>query len=107
MKRYGERAFAGLVPYVKHADIGLQTLEYWPGAECFTDSLKMQQYTYCRLPIVAPTFLRSDRPHVFCYEPGDDGSIRQALQAALRFDRDLVPGAEVSRWDDLILKLAG
>src|SRR5205807_1544408 len=68
LKSYGERPFAELVPYLKHADIGLQALVYTPGAECFTDSLKMQQYTYCRLPIVAPAFLRGERAHVFCYE---------------------------------------
>jgi len=104
---YGERPFTELIPYLRHADIGLQTLAYWQGAECFTDSLKMQQYTYCRLPIVAPTFLRSDRPHVFYYEPGDDASIQHALQSASQFDRDLVPWREVTEWDDLIVKLAG
>jgi len=107
VKVYGERPFKELIPYLRHADIGLQTLEYWPGAECFTDSLKMQQYTYCRLPIVAPEFLRVDRPHVFCYRPGDDASIRQALQSASQFDRELVPWRDVARWDDLIVKLAG
>jgi 2-beta-glucuronyltransferase len=107
VRMYGERPFRELIPYLRHADIGLQTLEYVPGAECFTDSLKMQQYTYCRLPIVAPTYLRSDRPHLFCYEPGDDASIRQALQGAAEFDRELVPWRDVTRWDDLIVKLAG
>jgi 2-beta-glucuronyltransferase len=104
---YGERPFKELIPYLRHADIGLQTLEYVPGAECFTDSLKMQQYTYCRLPIVAPTFLRSDRPHLFCYKPGDDASIQRALQSASQFDRALVPWREVARWEDLIMKFAG
>jgi 2-beta-glucuronyltransferase len=40
---YGERPFAELIPYLKHADVGLQTLSYTPGAECFTDSLKMHR----------------------------------------------------------------
>jgi 2-beta-glucuronyltransferase len=104
---HGERPFAELIPYLRYADIGLQSLEYWPGAECFTDSLKMQQYTYCRLPIVAPTFLRTAQPHVFYYEPGDDESIRGALLAASRFDRAKVPHEQVGSWSDLIVKLAG
>jgi 2-beta-glucuronyltransferase len=104
---YGERPFADLIPYLRHADIGLQTLEYWPGAECFTDSLKMQQYTYCKLPIVAPAFLCGDRAHVFGYEPGNDASIRQALLAASQFNRERVPWHEVESWDDVMLKLAG
>lgn len=103
---YGERPFAGLVPYLKHADIGLQALTYTPGAECFTDSLKMHQYTYCRLPIVAPAFLRGDLPHVFCYEPGDDASIRQALWAARAYDRASISAAAILSWDDIAGKLA-
>jgi 2-beta-glucuronyltransferase len=103
---HGERPFAELVPYLQHADIGLQCLEYTPGAEAFTDSLKMFQYTYCRLPIVAPTFLRNDRPHVFYYEPGDDASIQQALLGARDFDRGRISTAGVLTWDELALKLA-
>ncbi len=104
---YGERPFLETVPFLRHADIGLQNLCYQPGAECFTDSLKMQQYTYCRLPIVAPPFLKTDRPHVFYYQAGDDASIRQALVDASRFDRALVPIQDVWTWDDLISRLAG
>ena len=103
---YGELPFLDTVPYLQHADVGLQTLRYLPGAECFTDSLKMHQYTYCRLPIVAPRFLQNDRPHVFYYEPGDDASIGRALQAAVAYDRRQVPVHEVWTWDDMIEQLA-
>jgi 2-beta-glucuronyltransferase len=103
---YGERRFAELIPYLQHADIGLQNLTYSPGAEWFTDSLKMSQYTYCRLPIVAPSFLRHERPHVFYYEPGDDAGIRRALLAAQAFDRATISTAGVLTWDDLAAKLA-
>jgi 2-beta-glucuronyltransferase len=103
---YGERPFAELVPYLKHADIGLQTLRYYPGAECFTDSLKMHQYTYCRLPIVAPAFLKNARSHVCYYEPGDDDSIRQALLAAHGFDRASISTDSVLTWDDIAAKWA-
>jgi 2-beta-glucuronyltransferase len=104
---YGKRPFAELIPYLRHADIGLQNLRYTPGAECFTDSLKMIQYTYCKLPIVAPGFLKQDRQHVFYYEPGDDASIRQAMLAAHRFDRTQISTASILSWDDLCEILAG
>jgi 2-beta-glucuronyltransferase len=97
---------AELIPYLQHADLGLQTLTYTPGAEWFTDSLKMFQYTYCRLPIVAPSFLKHERPHVFYYEPGDDASIRQALLDAHAFDRTRISCAGVLTWDELAAKLA-
>jgi 2-beta-glucuronyltransferase len=106
LKAHGERPYEELIPYLKHADIGLQTLKYAAGAESFADSLKMQQYTYCKLPIVAPTFLKSDRPHVFYYEPGDDATIRQALLDAARFDRALVPVGDVWSWDEMVTRLA-
>jgi 2-beta-glucuronyltransferase len=104
---YGERPFAELVPYLKYADIGLQTLSYTPGAECFTDSLKMHQYTYCRLPIVAPRFLQNARQHVFYYEPGDDESIRRALLEASRFERTRISATGIHSWDEIAAKLAG
>jgi 2-beta-glucuronyltransferase len=103
---HGERPFAELVPYLKHADIGLQAIVYTPGAECFTDSLKMQQYTYCRLPIVAPAFLGAGRPHVFCYQPGDDASIKAALLAARGYDRTRIDVDGILSWDQIAMRLA-
>lgn len=103
---FGERPFGELIPFLKYADIGLQALVYSPGAECFTDSLKMHQYTYCRLPIVAPSFLRTGRAHVFSYEPGNDASILAALEGAHAFDRSTIPIESVLSWDDIASKLA-
>lgn len=103
---YRERPFAELVPYLQHADIGLQSLAYVPGAEAFVDSLKMFQYTYCRLPIVAPRFMQHDREHVFYYEPGDDASIRAALLTAKSFERTRISMTDILTWDDLAVKLA-
>jgi 2-beta-glucuronyltransferase len=95
------------VPWLQHADVGLSTLRYRRGAESFTDSLKIIQYTYCRLPIVAPDFLRSSRTNVFTYRPGDAASIRGALAAARAFDRSTVDRSAIGTWDDLARKLAG
>ena len=80
---------------------GLHTLAYSNGAEAFTDSLKVMQYTYLGLPIVAPEFLRSDRPHLFCYQPEDPASIRTALDGALQYDRSQVPRRSVRSWEEL------
>jgi 2-beta-glucuronyltransferase len=102
---YGERPFADIVPYLKHADVGLQARSYSPGAECLTDSLKMLQYTYCRLPIVAPLFLKHDRPHVFYYEPGDDASIVRSVQDALAYDRAQIDTNAVQSWDEIASRM--
>ena len=66
----------------------------------------MHQYTYCRLPIVAPTFLRHEREHVFYYTPGEDESIGQAIADSLKFDRNRISTASVMSWDEIALKLA-
>ncbi len=104
---YGEMAFEETIPFLKQADIGLHPLAYTPGAEVFADSLKVIQYTYCRLPIVAPEPLRSCRTNTFYYRPGDAASIRQALQAAQRFSCDAVETGAISSWDELAKACAG
>jgi 2-beta-glucuronyltransferase len=104
---YGEIPFVETVPFIKHADIGLHTLVYKPGAEAFTDSLKVMQYTYCGLPIIAPEYLRSPRPNVLYYALGDTPSIRQALLAARSFDRRKVITDDIRSWDEIAAALAG
>lgn len=106
---YGERPFEETVPYLIHADIGLALYKYRDGAEYLAESsLKMMQYTYCRLPILAPRFvMRPDRPHVFGYRAGDDESIRSALIAASQYDRQRIDSAGIDSWSELARKLAG
>jgi 2-beta-glucuronyltransferase len=102
---YGELPHSRTVPYIKHADIGLHTLAYRMGAESFTDSLKVIQYSYCRLPIVAPDFLRTSREHMFYYEPGDDRSIESSLKGALALDRSTIDTTGIASWDELTEQL--
>ncbi len=104
---YGELPFDETIPYLKHADIGLHTLNCKPGAESFADSLKVIQYTYCRLPIVAPEPLRSTRRHTFYYQPGDEASMIRALQAAREFDRENVDLEGIHSWTSLARSLVG
>jgi 2-beta-glucuronyltransferase len=77
------------------------------GAESLGDSLKVIQYSYCKLPIVAPSFLSLKRSHAFYYKPGDDDSIRNALLGAREFDRSMVKREGILSWDELALKLEG
>jgi 2-beta-glucuronyltransferase len=104
---YGELPFRETVPYIKYADIGLQTRSNGPGMEHLSDSLKVIQYTYCRLPIVAPDFLRSARPNVFLYQPGLRSSIEATLTEARAFDRSQMPANEIWSWTDLAQRITG
>ncbi|CAN1209719.1 UDP-glucuronate:glycolipid 2-beta-glucuronosyltransferase [Tumidithrix helvetica PCC 7403] len=102
---YGELPFEATVPYLKYADIALQTLVYSRGSESFTDSLKVIQYTYCQLPIIAPAYLSSSRAHMFYYQPDNVASIREALISAHTYDRSKIQTDEIISWDELALQL--
>ena len=105
VRLHGEVPFREAAAMVKAADVGLNTREYHPGAEALADSLKVQQYTYCGLPYVAPEFLRTRRPNAFYYRPGDAESIRAAVEAAIRRGRTTGPAGPVIGWDDVLLHL--
>ncbi len=102
---YGEMPFRETIAYLKYADIGLHTLNYTRGAESFTDSLKVIQYEYCRLPIIAPNFLDCNRPQVHYYKPGDRNSIGDALSQAINFDRNKISVDHINSWDELTNQL--
>jgi 2-beta-glucuronyltransferase len=101
---YGVLPFDQVIPYMMHADVGLQTLARSPGVEAFERTLKIVQYTYCRIPIVAPAYLNLPDAHVFRYEPTEE-SIRKALDGALSFDRSKVDASWVRDYAELAAQL--
>lgn len=102
---YGERPFSETIPYIKFADVGLANRTYAPGAESLSDSLKIIQYTYARLPIVAPEFLRSSRCNVIPYRPGEEESIKRAITKALETDRSSIDVSDIYSWEELAQRL--
>lgn len=101
---YGELPFQETLPYLAHADLGLQCTLSKGGM----GSNKAMLYTHCRLPIVASAGNETrDWPHIFLYQPGDDESIATAIRSALAFDRRRVPAEAVTSWDDVAAGLAG
>ncbi|MEW6108487.1 MAG: glucuronosyltransferase [Nitrospirota bacterium] len=105
VKIYGEMPFLDTVPYVQYADAGLHTLSYKPGSESFTDSLKVLQYSYCKLPIVAPDFLRTARKNTFCYTPGNKASIKNAIAQAINSNKESYDNIEVKSWEEVAVNL--
>lgn len=99
---YGELPFEETIPYVKYADIGFNCRTYTIGAESFTDTLKILQYSYCGLAIVAPEFLKTERPNTFYYQPNHSESILSALNQAEKYDRkkDTYDYA-IQSWDEI------
>lgn len=103
---HGEVPFSEIAAYIRHADIGIAPYRNAEGADYLSQSsLKMIQYTYCRLPIVAPAFAAAGRPHVLAYDPGNATSALEAFAAAGAFDRASIDTSRALSWRDTAAQL--
>jgi 2-beta-glucuronyltransferase len=100
-----ELPFTGLVPYLKHATFGL--LFFPPGYASLGQGNKIAQYSYCRLPIVAPSHLEADRANVCVFDPGDRESLGRALAEAERMPHSPAFAEGIMSAEDLAAILAG
>ena len=101
VKYYGEMNFESTVPYIKYADAGLHILDQSERSQAFTDSLKVIQYTYCRLPIIVPESIKSSRENFIYYKAGDALSILNAIEAVKKFDRNKIDTGNIKSWDEV------
>ncbi|QLF68415.1 polysaccharide biosynthesis protein GumK [Peteryoungia desertarenae] len=91
VKVYGERGFAEIVPFVRHADIGLAAYRA-DGREDYLaeSSLKLLQYSYCGLPIILPANLPVNRGNEIRYQRGQQndwaGLVKTALELKQKHD---------------------
>jgi 2-beta-glucuronyltransferase len=100
---HGEETFANLIPYIKYADVGLCPYRLSEGADYLSQSsMRMIQYTYCRLPILVPFFAARGRAHACGYDPADASSLREAFAKAIGYDRSTIDDVEVLSWDEVL-----
>mgnify|MGYP001398934332 CR=1 FL=1 len=98
---HGEVPFATLVPYLRHADIGIAPYRDAPFVSYISQSsLKLVQYTYCRLPIVAPEFAAAGRPHVCAYRPGEKDTLVKAFDMAANLPRENIDISQIKDWHE-------
>jgi 2-beta-glucuronyltransferase len=102
---HSELPYGELVPYLQHATFGL--LFFPPGYASLGQGNKVAQYSYCRLPIVAPTHLGAERPNLCLFEPGDRESLRRALAEAERMPHSPAFAEGVRSAEELAAILAG
>lgn len=100
-----ELPFEAVVPFLQHATFGL--LFFPPGYASLGQGNKVAQYSYCRLPIVAPAGLDGDRPNFCFFEPGEVESLRRALEAAERMPHSPAFADGVRSAEELAAVLAG
>jgi 2-beta-glucuronyltransferase len=99
-----EMPFESAVPYMQHATMGLYFASPHHGP--LGKSNKVAEYSYCRLPIVAPSDLHIGRPNVRVYERGDPPSLRRALADAERMPHDPAFADGVLSVEELAIALA-
>jgi len=80
---------------------GLHILDQSERSQAFTDSLKVIQYTYCRLPIIVPESIKSSRENFIYYKAGDALSILNAIEAVKKFDRNKIDTGNIKSWDEV------
>jgi len=102
---YGELPFSETIPFLKFANIGLQTRIIKDGFSSLSDSLKVIQYTWLKLPIIAPFGLNSQRINIFYYHPDREETIKEALLSAINFDRSLIDNTGILSWRELVEEL--
>lgn len=100
-----ELPFADLVPFLQHATFGL--LLFPPGYASLGQGNKLAQYSYCRLPILAPAHLGVDRANVCAFEPGDRESLRRALAQAEQMPHSAAFADGILSAEELATVLAG
>jgi len=100
-----ELPFGELVPYLQHASFGL--LLFPPGYASLGQGNKIAQYSYCRLPIVAPSHLKADRANVCTFETGDPESLSRALAEAEHMPHSSAFAEGIMSAEELAATLAG
>jgi len=100
-----ELPYEEVVPYLRHATFGL--LFFPPGYASLGQGNKVAQYSYCRLPIVAPAYLGAERPNLCLFEPGDRDSLGRALAEAERMPHSPAFADGVTSAEELAAVLAG
>lgn len=98
---YGECHFASIVPYMKFADIGLAPYRNALNCEYLSQSsLKLLQYAYSSLPIVAPEFASGNNSYVFGYK--DLASANEAFTKAMMFNKQASEKPVIYSWDNVL-----
>lgn len=105
---HGECKFDDIVPYIKHANIALAPYRNAPNCEYLSQSsLKILQYRYCNLPVVAPAFASTKRAGFYPYDTPD--SAVKAFSNAMQFKSE-GSSDQILSWDDMldnVLQLVG
>src|SRR5690349_24539185 len=91
-------------PYFQHATFGLL---FTAAGYSLGQGNKLAQYSYCRLPVVAPSDLGVERLNACVFERGDPESLRRALAQAEQMEHAQAFALGVLSAEELATILAG
>jgi 2-beta-glucuronyltransferase len=100
---HGECKFDDIVPYIKYANIALAPYRNAPNCEYLSQSsLKLLQYKYCNIPIVAPKFASTESAGFFAYDTPDLAV--KAFCNAMQYKSEGLSD-QILSWDDMLDKV--
>lgn len=106
VKVYGERSFQDIIPYIKFADFGVAPYRLTERELYLLESsLKLQQYSYCLLPILAPDLMRGSRENIVSYDQGKEDDWAEKVNRAATMARDPVWRRCILTWDEVAGRL--
>jgi len=99
---HGELAFARTLPFIVHADVGLAPYRPVAGADYLAQSsLKIQQYSYCGLPVLLAHGLALRGENFVYYDRGIPGDVANAVARALAMEKARAYGRDLLGWDEV------
>jgi 2-beta-glucuronyltransferase len=99
---HGERDFAEIVPYIVHADIGLAPYRLTQAEVYLAESsLKLAQYSYCKLPILLPEAVPFTGRNAIGYRSEGEADWRTKIDAALAMPRSDAIREGILTWEDV------
>lgn len=102
---YGERDFETIVPYLQHADFGIAPYSLTANEVYLAESsLKLAQYSYCRLPILLPDLVPFARANGIAYRLNGEVAWREKVDAALSMQHTPAFRDGIMTWDEVALQ---
>lgn len=99
---HGEMPFERTLPFIIHADVGLAPYRPVDGADyLIQSSLKIQQYSYCGLPILVASQLGITGDNFVLYDRSLPNNVANAVSQAFAMGKSREYGRDVRGWDEV------
>lgn len=103
---HGEKPFAELIPYMKHADFGIAPYRMSPKDVYLAEtSLKFLQYAYCGLPVLTPDLIPDLRGNLIGYSLDDERNWKGKIETALAMGRSETFKEGILSWAEVAGKI--